>query len=750
MQAPVKGSAGAASIGRTGTRRRLVAVTYFSAALLGAALLFGLEPLFVKMALPFFGGAPAVWNVAFGFFTTMLLAGYLYAHALARLTVRLQIIVHAGVLLAAAALLPVRAAPPPMPGAAAPALSLFFLLFERIGLPFLALSATAPLVQSWFSLTTLSRDPYRLYVASNVGSFVALFAYPFVVEPFTGLALQSRLWAIGYGVFALTMLACGLGAVTGASSPLERGVVLRAAPGPLADAPRLRATWVVLAAVPAILMLGLTSHLTAEVASLPFVWTAPLALFLLAYAVAFSGLRWRPLLSLTPYFVLPVVVLLTVHEKLIAVAYVALSLAALFFLTLGVIGRMADERPPPEHLTGFYLWIAAGGALGAMLAAFVAPLILPSVGEYPLAIVLSSLLLPSGTSESDSAVLRWVKGASVAVALVAATWFLTRVAPLEGGDTQGTLLVWVTLAAGVCLTFVDRRIRFGLCIGALLLYGTLLRDPGGPIIGRERNFFGPKQITADPYNYYHFFVSGGTMHGIQAVDPAKATEPRAYYSRSGPLGDVFSAGADRFSGRSIAAVGLGIGSVACYGKKRQSWSFYEIDPAVVDIARDPRFFTTLASCAPDARIVLGDARLSLEREAPKGYALIVLDAYNSDQVPAHLLTQEAMTVYLRHLASDGVLAFHTSNRHFDLAPVLAALADDAGLMALQRDDEALAPEDVQNAKMPSSWVVMTRRGYMLPNFSASPRWHALSRNSDLPLWTDDYSSLARILRTESI
>jgi hypothetical protein len=493
----VKGSAGAASIEWTGTRW-LVAVTYFSAALLGAALLFGLEPLFVKMALPFFGGAPAVWNVAFGFFTTMLLAGYLYAHTLARLTVRLQIVVHAGVLLAGAALLPVRVAPSQMPSSAAPALSLFVLLLERIGLPFLALSATAPLVQSWFSLTTLSRDPYRLYVASNVGSFVALFAYPFVVEPFTGLALQSRLWEIGYGIFAVTILACGLVAVRGASSRPGREAVLRAAPGPLAHASRLRAMWVVLAAVPAILMLGLTSHLTAEVASLPFIWTAPLALFLLAYAVAFSGLRRRPLLALTPYFVLPVVVLLTVHEKLAAVAYVALSLAALFFLTLGVVGRMADERPPPEHLTGFYLWIAAGGAIGAMLAAFVAPLIFPSVGEYPLAIVLSTLLLPSGTGEKGSAVMRWVKGALIAVALVAMTWLLTHFAPLAGGDTQGTLLLWVMLAAGVCLTFFDRRIRFGLCIGALLLYGTLLRDPGGPVIGRERNFFGPKQITADP------------------------------------------------------------------------------------------------------------------------------------------------------------------------------------------------------------------------------------------------------------
>jgi hypothetical protein len=240
------------------------------------------------------------------------------------------------------------------------------------------------------------------------------------------------------------------------------------------------------------------------------------------------------------------------------------------------------------------------------------------------------------------------------------------------------------------------------------------------------------------------------VHGIAAVDPAKATEPRAYYSRSGPLGDVFSAGAERFRGRNIAAVGLGIGSVACYGGKGQSWSFYEIDPAVVDIARDPRYFTTLPSCAPDARIVLGDARLSLEREAPNSYALIVLDAYDSDQVPTHLLTQEAMAVYLRQLSTDGVLAFHTSNRHFDLAPVLAALADDAGLIALQRDDEALAPEDVQNAKMPSSWVAMTRRGHMLPKLGGSPQWHALSRNGDLPLWTDDYSSLARILRIESI
>jgi hypothetical protein len=698
------------------------------------------------LALPSFGGAPAVWNVAFGFFTTAVLIGYLLAHALVRAPLRTQIVAYGALLLAGGLLLPVHVAPFSGPFlTSAPPLALFILIFERIGVPFVALAATAPLLQSWLARVRGTRDPYRLYAASNAGSLLALVAYPFAVEPFTGLSLQSRWWTAGYAGFALLAIACGVVAARSAA------VVTPASPSKGATEPRwLPVTWIALAAAPTLLTLGLTAHLTSDVASLPFVWTAPLAVYLLAFAVAFSGLPWQRLVALTPFAVLPIVVLLTTHLRLTPVAYVAVSLIALGALSLGTLGRLATLRPAAERLTAFYLWIGVGGALGALLGALVAPVIFPSIAEYPIALALCCLLLLPARGATAPSARRWLLDAATAVALVALAGALSHVAPLDAEDAQTTLLLWVTLAAGVVAAFFGDRVRFGLAVGALLAYGALIHDPGGDVIARERNFFGVKQVTADPDGQYHFLIAGGTVHGIQSIDPAKSDEPRAYYARSGPLGDVFNAGQKRFAGRSLAAVGLGIGAAACYRTSGQTWTFYEIDPAVVRIARDARLFSALASCAPDARIVLGDARLSLAQEAPMGYALLLLDAYDADQVPVHLLTREALAVYLRQVAADGVLAFHVSNRHFELAPVIAALAYDAGLAALERDDESLTPEDLQEATMPSAWVVLARRGEMLPGLAADQRWHAPDRAADLPLWTDDYSSLARVLRPGSL
>ncbi len=391
-----------------------------------------MEPLFVKLALPSFGGAPAVRNVAFGFFTTAVLLGYLVAHAAGpvppdsragrRLRCALQ--------LAGGVLLPVHVAPFSGPFLTdAPPLALFILMFERIGLPFVALAATAPLLQSWLARAQGTRDPYRLYAASNAGSLLALVAYPFAVEPFTGLSLQSRWWTAGYAAFALLAIACGVLAARGAASatppPSSKG----------ATGPRwLPVTWVALAAAPTLLTLGLTAHLTSDVASLPFVWTAPLAVYLLAFAIAFSGLPWQRLVALTPFAVLPIVVLLTTHLRLTPVAYVAVSLVALGALSLGTLGRLATLRPPPERLTAFYLWIGVGGALGALLGALVAPVVFPSIAEYPIAIVLCCLLLLPARGGAAPSALRWLLDAALAVALVALAGALSHLAPLDAED----------------------------------------------------------------------------------------------------------------------------------------------------------------------------------------------------------------------------------------------------------------------------------------------------------------------------
>ena len=306
--------------------------------------------------------------------------------------------------------------------------------------------------------------------------------------------------------------------------------------------------------------------------------------------------------------------------------------------------------------------------------------------------------------------------------------------------------MWLAIAAGLALLFFRRRLRFAIAVAALLAAGAILPDENGQPLLRERNFFGSKRVVVDSQQRFHFFVSAGTIHGIQLVDPGSASEPAAYYSRSGPLGDIFQWGSERFGNREIGVVGMGIGSTACYRQPGQRWTFYELDPAVVAIARDPDIFSVFDTCGADATVVLGDGRLRLSEDVSRRYALLILDAYSGDQVPVHLLTREALALYLARISNDGILAFHISNRNFDLAPVLTALAADANLSVLERDDLGLSMEDVKMGKMTSRWIVMARQGQMLPGISADPRWHMPTANPDLPLWTDDYSSLARVLQ----
>jgi hypothetical protein len=474
-------------------------------------LLFGLEPLFVKMALPLFGGSPTVWNTAFAFFTAVLFLGYLYAHALVRLTPRRQMLVHAIVLLAAASALPVGAGDAAPAGP--PALAALVVLTERIGLPFFALAATTPLLQAWLAAAG-ARDSYRLYAASNLASVVVLLAYPFAIEPYAGLTLQSRAWSAGYVAFAALMIALAFGAARGRNAA-ERG----AGPRTGEASWRRRALWLALAGVPVMLVTGLTAHLSYEVAPIPFVWTLPLAAYVLAFALAFAPLRasWAESAGrLVPFAVVPVVVLLALHATLALPAYAGLTLAMLFLLALALDVRLWSSRPPQERLTEFALWIAAGGALGGILGVVVAPLAFTNVGEYPLAIALACLLLPARAPLAGNLAAGRVADVALPVALVACVGLSTHFAPLEGADRGASTALWLALGAGIATAFARRPVRLAVAVGSLLLLGTLVPDPNGVVIARERNFFGPKRVFADPGGGYHFLLSGGTVHGVQA------------------------------------------------------------------------------------------------------------------------------------------------------------------------------------------------------------------------------------------
>ncbi|WP_030172668.1 fused MFS/spermidine synthase [Spirillospora albida] len=702
-------------------------VLYTVTSLVASGLLFSVEPMVAKLLLPAYGGSPMVWNTAVLFFQGALLAGYAYAHwSQRRLGRRWQPLVH--VVLVAA---PLAALPIALPGwtvapeSAPTALWLLLVLAALVGAPFAVLATTGPLVQRWYSWSGLPRsdDPYFLYAAGNAGSLVALLAYPFVIEPAAGLVTQTRWWSAGYVGFVVLMVLCAI--VVRTRRPAETAA---ADTGP--DEPitwRRRAGWLALAFLPSSLMLGVTTHISTDIAPVPLMWVVPLALYLLTFIVAFgvrSG-RWLPAtvtVAAACAAILPVVFALL--SDALPAYVLALDLVVLAVGGLACHGLLARDRPGPARLTEFFLLVSLGGTLGGLFNGLLAPLVFDWVAELPLAVAALALLLWAGPRPSTA--LGWTAKA----ALLAGPTLMLLLFVLVGG-TWGFLLGTV-LAVASCVLLTRTRGAFALLVAValVLLIGAQYRDSPH----RERTFFGAYQVKDE--GELREFSHGTTVHGTQFRDPARRRVPTSYYARGGPLGDVSTAygTADR-----VAVVGLGAGTVAAYGRPGQRFDFYEIDPAVVRIARDR--FTYLRDCPCDARTVVGDGRLRLA-EAPDGaYGLIVLDAFSSDAVPAHLLTREALRVYMRKLRPGGVLAFHVSNRHLDLAPMLGATARAEGLAAVSRTG---GREDEEAAHR-SQWVALARDTTTLrPLTDLAAPWRAVAPTG--PVWTDAYSSLWGVLR----
>ncbi len=717
--------------------------------------------MFAKMVLPMLGGTPGVWNTCIVFFQAALLAGYGYAHATTqRLGVRRHAALHVGLLLLPLFVLPIRVpsgwAPPaqqnPLPW-------LLAVLVVSVGLPFFMLSTMAPTLQMWYVHTghPHARDPYFLYGASNLGSMIALLAYPVLSEPNLRLADQSWVWTCGYGL--LVVLASGCAAMlwqSPASAAQDSGGTgsphsPRAASAPDRAAGLTviqRARWVALAFVPSSLMLGVTAALTTEIPAIPLLWVIPLAVYLLTFILVFakkSTLSHEWMIRRMPFLVLASTIPIVSKALLPVWAFIPLHLLTLFVVAMVCHGELAKSRPPTEHLTAFFLWMSAGGVLGGIFNSLVAPLIFKTVVEYPLALVAASLLRPRLDPEENSSA-RWldfVLPIALGALLAGLIWSLQ-----AGGLKPGRLLHILLFAPTMmlCLSFGRRPIRFGLGLGALLFASTLYVGPYGRALHTERSFFGVHRVTQDAGGKYRMLVHGSTIHGVQSLDPSRRREPLSYFSRAGPIGQVFAA----FSGpeihRRVAVVGLGTGSLACYGEPGQQFAFYEIDPIVERIARDPRYFTFLRDCLPKIDVVLGDARLSLVKAPNRRYDMIILDAFSSDAIPMHLVTREALKLYLTKLSDDGILAFHISSRYLNLQPILGDLARDAGLLCLGQDDTNVSPAEIENGKFPSQWVVMARKRDDLGNLAQDERWQALPGRSEKRVWTDDFSNLLGIIR----
>jgi hypothetical protein len=726
----------------------------FSVALfISAGLLFWIQPLIAKTLLPLLGGAPAVWNTCLLFFQTMLLLGYLYALASSRwLSLRSQAAVHISLLLLVAIYLfrsPAHAPILTSVQQANPTRWLLENLMFSVGPPFFIISASNPLLQGWFSKLKhrLSLDPYFLFAASNAGSLLALVAFPLLLEPGLGLNEQYRLWRVGFAVLVtvtsvIALALKPLGSVPGSESdsPATKIPVLR----------RLR--WLALSFVPSSLMLGVTTYITSDVASAPLLWVIPLALYLLTFVLAFSKKQFASPASLTrPMMVAALVVTLILASGATEPAW-ALILANLGFFFVAALmchGRLANDRPPVAHLAEYYLWIAVGGALGSIFNVLIAPNLFTSVLEYPLAIVLACMLLPGESPDGNQTSFGMNKKELDVIYPVALYILSVILAIVVAYFRAGSSIVNFFIVLGLPLIIVnhffrERPVRFGLGLCAVMLSGAFYAGYTDRTLHEVRNFFGTTRVTTDSTDRIANLYSGNTIHGRQFMDRSRRCEPLSYHHENGPLGQVMAVFNAAPANARVAVIGLGVGAMASYSQPGQEWTFYEINPDVINIARNSKYFTYLQNCATGSlNVVEGDARLNLQNAPAGHYGLIVLDAFSSDAIPVHLITQQALDLYLSKLAGAGILAFHISNRSLDLKPILADLAQSRNLVCIGFDD--LNPGSFEG-KDPSQWVVMARSAPEISNLSINSQWQQLKGRKDRRVWSDDFSNIISAIR----
>ncbi len=714
---------------------------------LSAFLLFLIQPMFAKMALPQLGGSAMVWNTAMVFFQVSLLLGYLYTHLSHRwFGSRRQSLLHCLIILLPLTALPIALAEGWTPDVSNFAgLWLIGLMAASIGLPFLVVATLSPALQTWFAASGHrdAGDPYFLFAASNAASMLALLAYPLIIEPWLTLAEQSWFWSGLYIVLIALVIACAAAAArsggangTGAASePADPGITWR---------DRLR--WLALAFVPSALMLAVTQHINTDLAPVPLLWVIPLAVYLLTFTIAFAKRQVLPhrfVSLLLPVALVTIAMLF--HWRLPVFSHaIPLHIGVFFIIALYCHGELARSRPTTRGLTEFYLLLALGGALGGAFTALLAPLIFDRVLEYPLALVLVALLRPSILFKS--AHWRWLDVAWVL--FIAALVFWPFVLKIRFADLP-QLAIMISVGAILAALALSSLRRYAFAAGILLvIVGSGLHlGKGGDILYQGRSYFGTYWVKKLASGKFIVLDHGVTLHGAQSTAADKKRETTTYYHYNSPIARLLRAyGEENWPARAGIA-GLGIGTMACFSKPGQAWTFYEIDPLAVRIAQDTRLFSYLSDCFADGSIVLGDARLSIEHEADASFDLLVLDAFTSDAVPTHLLTTEAIRLYLSKLKEDGILAFNVSNWNLDLTPVLAAAARDLGIAVVVHPPEI--PQTFYNHEFISVWVAMSKRPERLQVLINLGPWKRPPAKPRQRAWSDNYSSLFDIILWKS-
>ena len=731
----------------TPVRRTLFVATILT----GSFLLFLVQPMVARMALPQLGGAPNVWNSAMLVYQALLLAGYAYAHRLSRLPVRRQAAIHIGLLLVAALTLPITIAslPPPRPGSEAWWVPLLF--FASVGPVFFLVSAQAPLMQRWFASHPEAGEPWALYAASNLGSFAGLIAYPLFAEPFLRVQEQSLAWSAGYALLiVLIVLAARARWQAAAPLQLEAG----SAPAHAVGARRIL-LWIALAAVPSGLLLSTTTHLTTDIVAMPLLWVIPLAVYLLSFVAAFSERRGFANVTTraAPWLVLLAGGLAMSSRSTGTLAPALGSVVLLFVVAVALHARMYALRPQASQLTLFYLAMSAGGALGGLFTALIAPLVFDWVWEHPLLVLAAAMLMPLPVLYDwrrlpglDPSMARLGGAILVSLGLLLAARLFVVTMSGEPGIERLLLTLGMTM---IGLLVMPWRWLFVTLLFVLMLAQGGLDTLSTTVQGlRSRSYFGIYTVRDLPASRLRTLAHGTTLHGQQSTNPAYTREPTSYYGRgSGAAIALGQAQALYGQNARIGIVGLGTGTLACYKRPGESWRFFEIDPAVLRFSRN-RTFSFLADCAPDAKVSIGDARIGLAQMTPASLDILAVDAFSSDAIPLHLLTDEAFGVYFQALAPRGLLVVHISNRFIELEPVLAALAKKRGLAAAKRDDN---PRD-RSLLTASSWVALSRDPAILAALAkAQPgaKWSALMPPAQR-VWTDDHASILPFIRWENI
>jgi hypothetical protein len=738
--------------------------SFVVATLISSSLLFLIQPLMAKLMLPLFGGSSSVWAVSMSFFQAMLLIGYGYAHLLRKhLSLRSGIILH--VLLMAVGLYLLRFdATTLVDGSNGEigTLALLTVLAKTVGFPFAVMSANAPLTQSWFSQSTHknAEDPYFLYAASNLGSMFALLAYPFVIEPLVGLQSQTNFWTAGFLVLTLGLGACGLVLLNGRES---RGAESSSRDDGESIAWARRLTWLIYAFVPSALLSAWTNHITMDVASAPFLWLPPLALYLASFVLMF---RARPLVSMPFLRILLLLSLPVAYVVNYGVArdqfMIVLAAGAITFMSSTCIlhRKMFEDRPGPANLTEFYFIMSLGGVLGGSFVSLLAPILFSNVTEYPLLLIAAFVL---GTCSFGGEATKNISRAVLPVLCIFVLAYLIRAIigqyQFSNGSAWSSSFLFATWA-GLLFLLSKSNQRFVMYVSLIPLLFELAVVQFNSI-GTFRNFYGV--LSIDKRGEMIVMKHGTTIHGaafLEDLDPARTERPRplTYYSPDGGMAQSVitrqMALSEIGTKGTYGIIGLGAGTLACYSKPGETWKFFEINAIVTQLAKDPQYFPYMQRCAPNAPVIMGDARLTMQKELDKTYDVLIIDAFSSDAVPVHLLTIQAMELYMRLLKDGGVIAFHVSNKHLDLQSVISS-----NVSALNRKGNTLdvlnylheAPANYRQTGVATSHVMILSKSDVALSMLRKSRFATEVPESDVSPWTDDYSNvISAIMRQQRV